>query len=106
MNKLKRLIPVFLMLILMSAPVYADDYQDGLDAYKKKDYKTLFEKFKPLAEQGVAEAQFNLAQMYRQGQGVTQDDALALNWYRKSAEQGIVNAQNHLGAIYDKGLSV
>ena len=60
MKKMKRLVPVFLMLFLMSAPVYADDYQDGLDAYERKDYKTAFEKLKPLAEQGNADAQMVL----------------------------------------------
>ena len=56
MKKMKRLIPVFLLLFL-SSPVYADDFQDGMDAYGRKDYKTAFEKLKPLAEQGDAEAQ-------------------------------------------------
>ena len=42
MKKMKRVIPVFLMLILMSAPVYADDYQDGENAYRRGDYRTTF----------------------------------------------------------------
>ena len=48
------------MLSLMSVPVYADDFQDGHDAYLRKDYKTAFEKWKPLAEQGVAGVQYNI----------------------------------------------
>ena len=32
-NTMKRLIPVMLMLILMSTPVYADDFQDGEAAF-------------------------------------------------------------------------
>jgi len=66
---MKRLIPVFLMLILISAPVYADDYQEGWDAYKQKDYKTALEKFKSLAEQGHIKAQANLGAMYDKGEG-------------------------------------
>ena len=34
---MNRLIPVFLMLIFMSAPVYADDFQDGVKAFKRED---------------------------------------------------------------------
>ncbi len=57
-------------------------------AYQRGDYATAIRKFRPLAEQGNAEAQFNLGGMYRQGRGVPQDDAEAMKWYRKAAEQG------------------
>ena len=40
------------------------------------------------AEEGVAEAQFNLGVMYAEGRGVPQDDAEAARWYRLAAEQG------------------
>jgi len=43
-----------LVLSLVVAPVYADDFQDGVDAYKRNDNKMAFEKLKPLAEQGKA----------------------------------------------------
>jgi hypothetical protein len=38
------------------------------------------------AEAGDAEAQFNLGVMYRNGNGVSQDDAEAVRWYRLSAD--------------------
>ena len=57
---MKRLIPVLLMLIFMSSPVYADDLQDGLDTYERKDFKTTFKKWKPFAEQGDANAHSGL----------------------------------------------
>ena len=41
-----------------------------------------------LAEQGDAEAQFNLGVMYANGEGVPQDYAEAVKWYPKAAEQG------------------
>ncbi len=75
MKMMKRLIPVILILILMPVHVYADDeadFQDGLDAYEKNDYKTAIEKFKPLAKQGYAKAQYYLSGMYRSGLGVGQ----------------------------------
>jgi Sel1 repeat len=40
----------------------------------------------PLANQGVAEAQSNLGVMYEQGQGVPQDYAEAVMWFRKADE--------------------
>ena len=45
------------------------------------------------AEQGNATAQYNLGVMYDNGQGVRQDDAQAVQWYRKAAEQGHAKAQ-------------
>ena len=45
--------------------------------------------FRRAAEQGFAEAQFNLGVMYANGHGVPQDDAMAVTWYRRAAEQGV-----------------
>ena len=40
------------------------------------------------AEQGYADAQFNLGLAYYRGEGVSQDYTQAVSWYRKAAEQG------------------
>jgi len=45
------------------------------------------------AEQGLAQAQFNLGVRYDNGQGVPQDYKEAVKWYRKAAEQGDAKAQ-------------
>ena len=58
------------------------------------------------AEQGVAEAQFNLGVMYFNGDGVTQDFETALKWYSLAAEQGNAGAQYSLGYMYVDGLGV
>ncbi len=61
---------------------------------------------RPLAEQGVAEAQFLLGVMYDKGQGVPQDYAKAAGWWRKAAEQGDPIAQYDLGVAYHNGEGV
>ncbi len=53
----------------------------GITAYKRGDYRTAIRKFKALAEQGVAKAQFKLGVIYRNGQGVPKN-------YRKAAKPG------------------
>ena len=58
------------------------------------------------AEQGVAEAQFNLGVMYYDGQGVRQDYAEAFRWFRQAAEQGNADAQYNLGSMYHIGHGV
>ena len=44
--------------------------------------------------------------MYAQGQGVRQNNAEAVRWYRKAAEQGIGEAQYNLGLMYEEGQGV
>lgn len=102
---MNRLILVSLLLFL-SSPVYADDFQDGRDAYNRKDFKAALEKFKSSAEQEDARAQFFLGLMYSRGQGVTQDDKESFRWYRLAAEQGQENALSILGEKYYNGWDV
>jgi TPR repeat protein len=58
------------------------------------------------AEKGDAEAQWLLGIAYDEGDGVAQDYAEAVRWYRKAAEQGEAVAQSNLGLMYDKGRGV
>ena len=71
-----------------------------------QDDKTAVKWYTLSAEQGDADAQYNLGFMYRNGKGVPQDYKTAVKWYTLSAEQGIADAQNNLGAMYYQGLGV
>jgi TPR repeat protein len=51
------------------------------------------------AEQGDADAQYNLGNCYILGMGVAQDKAKAAEWYRKAAEQGHEGAQKRLDVL-------
>ncbi len=44
-----------------------------MDAFRREDYKTAFRKWKPLAEQGNCEAQYNLGGLYFLGKGAKSD---------------------------------
>ena len=66
-------------------------------AYKKAPFAKSLRK---LAGQGDAESQSRLGYMYYQGQGVPQDYAAALKWYRLAAAQGYARAQYSLGYMY------
>lgn len=87
-------------------PFACAGFDDAKAAYEKHDYGKAFKEFKALAEQGNADAQFNLAQMYRKGLGVRRDNGKAVEWFRKAAEQGFVKAEYNLGAMYDMGEGV
>ena len=58
------------------------------------------------AENGIADAQNTLGDLYLNGQGVAPSDEQAVYWYRKGAEQGNAAAQNGLGFMYRKGRGV
>ncbi len=91
------------VVVLTAAPAWAADLQAGADAYAQGDYATAVKELRPLAEEGDADAQFNLGVMYAKGQGVPQDDTEAARWYRLAAEQGLADAQSYLGWMYLTG---
>lgn len=70
------------------------------NAWKIKNWANVFTLCSAAADQGNADAQYYLGQMYYQGKGVPQDDATAVIWYRKAADQGDADAQHSLGTIY------
>lgn len=58
------------------------------------------------AEQGIAEAQFNLALAYADGIGAPKSSANALKYYRLAAKQGLASAQYNLSGRYFRGEGV
>jgi hypothetical protein len=71
-----------------------------------QDYSEAARWYRKAADQGLADAQYNLGQMYRRGQGVARNYSEAVRWYRKAADQGTVLAQRNLGIMYVQGQSV
>ena len=91
------------------APVWgmaAQSTEEAEFAYERGDYTQAARLFSPLAEQGVASAQFYLGLMYEKGRGVRQDHSTALTWFLKAAAQGYAGPQNSLGLIYERGRGV
>ena len=106
---MKTIIPFCLTLTILlgSAGMSASaDFQKGLTAYESGDYATALREWYPLAEQGVAESQYNLGVMYDKGRGVPQDYKTAVKYYRLAAKQGIASAQLNLGLMYEIGQGV
>jgi uncharacterized protein len=86
--------------------VAADSIEEAEFAYDRGDYTQAARLFSPLAEQGVASAQFYLGLMHEKGRGVRQDYRTALRWFRKAAAQGYAGPQNNLGLMYERGRGV
>jgi len=102
MKLILRIVTVFLVIGLVSALLT----QEGFAETSEKEIADIIKNFFKLAEQGNAEAQNLLGEMYFLGKGVKQDYQEAAKWYRKAAEQGDANAQYNLGFMYENGQGV
>ena len=72
-----------------------------------QDYAAGREWFPPLAVlSGHGDAEYILGTMYANGQGVPQDYAEAVKWFRLAAERGDADAQYALGLMYQSGHGV
>ena len=61
-------------------------YQSGIKV--EKDLKEAIYWYTKSAEQGNADAQYNLAVCYDNGNGVERNLDMAIEYYKKAAEQG------------------
>ena len=67
----------------------------GVDAWGRGDYQTAIREWRGPAENGDADAQFNLAQAYKLGRGVSQDLEQAEQWYKRAAAKGDLQANDN-----------
>ena len=57
---MKRIALAVALLVTLAAPAWGQDFEKGQDAYESGDYLAALSEWRPLAEQGHADAQFNL----------------------------------------------
>ena len=75
-------------------------------AYDRADYKTALKVWLPSAEQGDAEAQLAVGEIFEKGLGTEPNYEVAIFWYQKAADQGNKSALFNLGTLYEQGLGV
>ena len=84
----------------------AEKYCSSCGEGVSKDLSEAVRWYRKAAEQGIAQAQYNLGVCYEFGKGVSKDQAEAVRWYRKAAEQGDARAQCNLGYCYNNGVGL
>lgn len=72
----------------------------------KQSYDRALYWFRQAADQGVANAQYNLGVLYHQGLGTEADVQEAVYWYSRAADGGHPEAQYNLGIAYIEGIGV
>jgi cell division septation protein DedD len=82
-----------------SAPLSAQSVKAGIEAWQRADYAAAVAIWRPLAEAGDADAQFNLGQAYRLGRGAPINLAAAKTWFERAASSGHVDAETTLGLL-------
>jgi uncharacterized protein len=96
-------------LLMLGGAALADPFGDALAANARGDYATAFPLFMVCAAPGNpynAYCEEFIGGYYDLGQGVPQDYAEAMKWYRKAAAQGEAGAQYSIGMMYDYGNGV
>ncbi len=63
------------------------EFNAGVTTYEQGEYATAFREWRPLAEQGNANAQLMLGLMYDKGRGVPQDYVQAHMWFNLAASR-------------------
>jgi TPR repeat protein len=107
------IIRTILLFLLLQGLVWAthdqelsakQQYDEGMAAVERDDYKAALAAWLPLAEQGNARMQFIVGSFYDIGKGdIPQDFNKAEYWYRKAALQNYSTAQYNLGVMYGHG---
>lgn len=86
------------VLALLAAPAVAD-VKAGVDAWSAGDFDRAVAEWQGPAASGDPDALFNLAQAYRLGRGVENDNARARALYEEAARLGHVKAADNYGLM-------
>ena len=103
---------IALVAVAAAKPAMALRAVDPFEAYRCErafndgDFAKAYEICRPLAEAGLADAEFALGVMHQNGEGAVRDYAQAAIWYAKASEQGHADAQFNLGTMYRYGIGL
>lgn len=86
-----KVLTVFLLFIVFTS--LNADFDSGLGYYLQGDYTSAKQEFTILANQGNADAQLMLGDMYANGQGVDKDPVEAYKWYDIASGNGLKSAE-------------
>jgi hypothetical protein len=102
--RLRQLLALALLSAALSASAgVEEEFEKAGRAHRQGDFRTSLAIWSALAERGQVDAQYNLGLIYLHGDGVAQDHAKAMSWFRRAAEQDDRHAQIELGGMYQRG---
>lgn len=108
MSKRKVFSGIFSLLLFIAVPhaAQAGVYGNGMAAYQTGNYPLALDQWKPLAQNGHAQAAYNLGFMYEFGYGMDANHVEAFNYYLRAAQLGHTQAQQTMAWMYERGKGV
>jgi len=103
---MKKYLSIFCITFLLVLSVEAATLSDAKMAIRTQNFSKAVKILQPIAARGDQVAQYQLAVLYRNGQGVKANPKEAFRWMKKSALQGYNRAQFSLGVFYEEGVGV
>ncbi len=101
-----------LVLLLSSLPVFSWAAEPVTKSFSHTVYLQPYSKLRQAAEQGDAQAQYDLAYLYYKSgvdpdiSGVARSERQAAHWYREAAMQGHARAQYNMAVLHLQGHGV
>jgi len=89
--------------VAFNASVTASNLEDAVEAMRTGNFAEAYCIMRPLAEEGDADAQYNIGWMYLNGYGLRVNDSLALDWWEKASAAGHADADFSIGMLYSLG---
>lgn len=96
---------LLLAILSFSASAHADMVR-GQAYLKEKNYEAAFKEYMASAKGGNKYAQYIIAQLYANGEGIPRDMREAAFWYGMAADRGHLKSQNNLANMYMDGFGV
>ena len=90
----------FIVFVLTTLGLLAGNFDKAVNDYEKGAYIKALNAFYVLAKKGDQYAQYNVAMMYENGQGLKANKSEAIYWYEKAAKQENAAAQYNLAKLY------
>jgi len=89
-----------LSILLITSYLFAGSYENGIEFYKKAQYKKAFESFKIATNNLDSKAMLALSTMYANGDGVDKNLEKSIFWLKRSADLNNMIACYRLGEYY------
>ena len=100
---MKKTLLIAILIIISLSNLNANSFDDGVKAYKIKEFKKAKKLFKKSCNGGNTYACNELAIMYDTGLGSKQDYLKALKFYTKACDGEYIIGCYNLGIMYEKG---
>ena len=110
MNHMREIAGLLLACVLLAACATKQEtqsaYNDGVAAYRAKDYAIARVEWRKSAAAGNVDAMNNLGYLLAEGLGGERDESAAIDLWTTAAKQGEPEAAWHLGQAYQYGNGV